>query len=173
MTASQGIAHASTFATHAASSLWAIGGGFLLVIVLFAALLLFAWYIGHGPFTALLISFYGAYAVYAVFPYFSLLPSASPLVAFFMRLGVYIVFALAFYVVLRRIIVSDFLHIGWFGLIVLALLGAGFLIALLAHAFALSSVDTLTPAVATYIASSKYFFWWFIAPAVGLLVFAR
>ena len=161
------------FATHTASSAWAIGGNFLLVLVLFAALLLFAWRIGHGPFAALLVSFYGAYAIYAVFPYLSLLPSTSPLIAFLTHVGVYIVLVLAFYVVLRRIIISDFLHISWFGLVVLALLGSGFLIALLAHAFALSSVYALTPAVATYVASSKYFFWWFIAPAVGLLVFAR
>ena len=163
----------STLATHTIASAWAIGSNFLLVIALVAALLFFAWYVGHGPFVALSLSFYAAYAIYAVSPYLSLLPSSSPFIAFLTHVCAYAVFVLAFYVVLRRVIVSDFLHISWFGLVVLALLGAGFLIALLAHAFALSSVYAVTPVVAIYIASSDYFFWWFIAPAVGLLVFAR
>jgi hypothetical protein len=128
--------------------------------------------IGRGQFVALLLSLYAGYAVYSFFPYTSSLPAEPAMTAFFAHAGLYAVLIFVFYIILRRVIVSDFLYIGALGLAVLALLGAGFLVALASHSFALTSFYTLTPAIAGFFTPS-YFFWWFVSPAVGLLFLAR
>jgi hypothetical protein len=173
MNATGSIAQATALATHTALSVWGVANDFLIVIILLAILFLFAWYVGRGPFVALLIAIYGAYALYVLFPYLSFLPSEPPLVAFLANVGLYASFVLVFYLILRRVIISDFLYIRAFGLIVLSFLSAAFLIALAAHTFAIASVYQFTPAIAELFTPDKYFFWWFSAPAVGLLFFAR
>lgn len=167
------ITQISAFVTHTALFVWPVANDFLIVLVLLAVLFLFAQFVGHGPFVALLISFYAAYALYAVFPYISSLPSTPALTAFLAHIGVYAAFVLVFFLVLRRVIVSDFLYIGTFGLVALSFLGAAFLVALASHIFLISSFYQFTPAVAALFEPNQYFFWWFSAPAIGLLLFAR
>jgi hypothetical protein len=116
---------------------------------------------------------YAAFAVYAVFPYISSLPTEPALTSFFAHAGLYAVLTFIFYLILRRVIVSDFLYINAFGLLILSLLGAGFLIALASHSFALTSIYQLTPSLAEFLTPAKYFFWWFAGPAIGLLFLAR
>ena len=159
--------------TATAFSVFATANDFLILLILFAVLFLFAWFVGHGSFVALLLSLYGAYAVYIAFPFKSLLPATPALTALLAQAGVYAAFAFVFFLILRRVIVSDFLSIGIFGLIILSFLGAAFLIAVAAHVFSVSSLYTFTPAVAELFASPDYFFWWFVAPAAGLFLFAR
>ena len=173
MTATDSIAQVSTLATHTALSVWAIANDFLIVLVLFALIFLFAWYVGRGPLVALLFSFYAAYAPFNIFPYMSLLPSAPPLTAFLAHIGLYAAFVLIFYLILRRAVVSDFLYIGIFGIIILSFLGATFLIAVASHLFSVTSFYQFTPVVSSLFAPSQYFFWWFVAPVVGLFIFAR
>jgi len=173
MTAADGIEQVSSLATNTAFSAWSMAGEYLIVLVLIGVLFFFAWYFGHGPFVALLLSFYAAYAVYTLFPYTSLLPSTPTLTALLSNIGVYLAFVLVFFIVLRRVIVSDFLYIGIFGLIILCALGAAFLIAVASHVFLITSVYQFTPAITALFAPDKYFFWWFSAPAIGLLFFAR
>jgi hypothetical protein len=78
-----------------------------------------------------------------------------------------------FYLILRRVVVSDFLYIGIFGTLILALLGATFLIAMAYHVFPVADVYNFTPAMDALFAPQKYFFWWFVAPALGLFFLAR
>lgn len=153
--------------------LWAVVNNFLVAIVIFAALFLFARSVGRGAFVALLLSFYAAYALYAVFPFASFLPTAPASTAFFAHAALYAVLVFLFFLILRRVIVSDFLFIGPFALILLAFFGTGFLIALATHAFAITSFYQFTPAVSSLFAPASLFFWWFIAPAVGLFFLAR
>jgi hypothetical protein len=173
MITSGSVAQISTLATHTALSAWTIANNFLIVIILLAILFIFAKYIGRGSFVALLIALSAAYAPYVMFPYSSFLPTSPPLTAFLAHAGLYVGIALIFFIILRRIISSDFLFIGNFGLIILSFLGAGFLIALASHVFLISSVYNFTPAISALFAPSKYFFWWFSAPAIGLLFLAR
>ncbi len=163
----------STLAAHTALSAWAMADNFLIVIILFAVFFIFAKYVGRGSFVALMLAFYAAYAPYIIFPYTSFLPTSPPLTAFLAHAGLYFVLVLIFFIILRRVIASDFLFIGNFGLIILSFLGAGFLIALASHVFLISSVYHFTPAISALFAPSKYFFWWFSAPAIGLLFLAR
>ena len=173
MTVTNGLVQVTAVATHTALSAWSIISGFLIVIVLFAALFLFARYVGRGGFVALLFSFYSAYAIYTAFPYRSILPSTPPTAALLTNLGMYIVLVVFFYIILRRVVVSDFLYIGIVGLIILSLLGASFLLALCYHVFPVSSVYAFTPSLNMLFAPTAYFFWWFIGPAIGLFFLAR
>lgn len=172
-TTTDAIAQVTTLAAHTALSAWSMASAFLIILVLLAIFFLFAWYIGRGPFVALLLAFYSAYALYVVFPYTSYLPTAPALTALLAHVGFYIVLTLLFYVILRRVVVSDFLYIGIFGLIALSFLASAFLIALAYHVFAATDVYRFTPAIDLLFAPKEYFFWWFIAPAVGLFFLAR
>ena len=173
MTATEGLAQVNTLATHTALTVWSASGNFLVLLALTGAFFLFAWYVGRGPLVALLLSLYAAYAVYIAFPYASLLPSAPLSTAPFAHIGVYAALILVFYIILRRVVVSDFLYIGIFGIAALSFLGAAFLIALGYHIFAVTGLYQFTPAVATLFAPNQYFFWWFAAPAIGLFFLAR
>jgi hypothetical protein len=173
MNATGTVAQVSTLATHTALSAWTLANSFLLVLILLALLFIFAKYVGRGSFVALMLAFYAAYAPYIIFPYTSFLPTTPPLTAFLAHAGLYVALALIFFIILRRVIVSDFLFIGNFGLIILSFLGAGFLIALASHVFLISSVYHFTPAISALFSPNKYFFWWFSAPAIGLLFLAR
>jgi len=172
MVATGTIVQMSTLATHTTSSILAIADNFLVALILFLALFFFAWYVGRGPFVALLLSFYAAYAIYVFFPYTSFLPTTPALTAFLAHIGLYAAFTFVFYLILRRVIVSDFLYIGMFGLIVLSFLGAGFLIAIASQIFSVTSFYQFTPAIISLF-PSEYFFWWFSGPAIGLLFLAR
>lgn len=167
------IAQVSALATPAALSAWSYASDFLIVIILLAILFFFARYAGRGPFVGALLSLYSGYALYAVFPYASSLPTAPAATALFAHTGLYLAFVIAFYIIMRRIVVSDFLYIGTFGLLILSLLGAAFLLALAYHTFSVASVYHLTPAIDALFTPAKYFFWWFSAPAVGLFFLAR
>mgnify|MGYP001611970202 CR=1 FL=1 len=173
MSATEGLAQVSTLATNTALTVWNGASDFLIVLILFGIFFLFAYYVGRGPFVALLLSFYSAYAFYAMFPYLSYLPTAPAMTALLAQIGLYVGFALVFYIILRRVVVSDFLYIGIFGLTILSFLGAAFLLALAYHVFPVSSVYDFTPAIDFLFASKTYFFWWFSAPAVGLFFLAR
>jgi hypothetical protein len=172
MTVNGTFAQVSTLATHIASSAWSMVGEYFIILILLAALFLFAWYIGHGSFVALLLAFYAAYAIYILFPYTSSLPTTPPLTAFLAHAGLYAVLVFIFFLILRRVIVSDFLHIGNFGLLILSFLGATFLVAVSSHVFVITSFYHFTPAISSLF-PSEYFFWWFSGPAIGLLLFAH
>ncbi|OYV62899.1 MAG: hypothetical protein B7X03_03835, partial [Parcubacteria group bacterium 21-58-10] len=165
MSATDGLAQVNTLATHTALTVWNGASDFLIVLVLLSVFFLFAWYVGRGPFVAVLLALYGAYAVYAVFPpqFMAYLPSAPALTALLAHVGLYAGLTLAFYIVLRRVVVSDFLYIGIFGLIALSFLGAAFLLALAFHIFPVADVYHFTPAIDLLFAPKQYFFWWFVA----------
>jgi hypothetical protein len=173
MTATDGIAQVNQVATHTALTVWNLGSSFLIIIVLMAFFFLFAWYVGRGPFVGIMLSYYGAYAIYTAFPYEKYLPQAPVLTALIAHVGLYAALGLAFYIVLRRVVVSDFLYIGVIGLLILSFLAAAFLIALAYQVFPIASVYSFTPALDALFAPKAYFFWWFVAPAIGLFFLAR
>jgi hypothetical protein len=173
MTATDGIAQVSTLATKSALTAWNFGSDFLIVLILLSVFFLFAWYVGRGPFVAVQLAFYSAYALYIAFPYTSYLPTAPAMTALLVHVGLYAAFSFAFYIILRRVVVSDFLYIGIFGLIALSFLGAAFLLALAYHVFPVASVYKFTPAIDILFAPKAYFWWWFVAPAIGLFFLAR
>lgn len=173
MTANEGIAQVTTLATQYSLTVWNFASDFLIVLILFGVFFLFAWYIGRATLVSVLLALYAAYAIYVMFPYESFLPTAPAMTALLTNIGLYVGIALLFYIILRRVVVSDFLYVGIFGTIILSFLGAGFLLALAYHVFPVASVYNFTPAVDLLFAPKAYFFWWFSAPAIGLFFLAR
>ena len=173
MNVTQGIAQVSTLASDTALTTWNFASDFLIILILFATFFLFAWYIGRATLVSILLAFYAGYAIYVVFPYDSYLPSAPALTALLVRVGFYLGLSFVFYIVLRRVVVSDFLYVGIFGTLILSFLGATFLLALAYHVFPVANVYHFTPAIDMLFAPKAYFFWWFAAPAIGLFFLAR
>lgn len=167
------LAQVSNIATHTAATAWSFASDFLIILILLGIFFLFAWYVGRGPFVAVLLAFYSAYALYVMFPYMKYLPTAPPMTALLAQVGLYVGLTFIFYIVLRRVVVSDFLYIGIFGLFALSFLAAAFLIALAYNVFPVAEVYQFTPALDILFATKEYFFWWFIAPAIGLFFLAR
>jgi len=173
MTATDGLAQVSTLATNTALTAWSFASDFLIIIVLLSVFFFYAWYVGRGQFVAVLLSFYCAYALYVSFPFLSILPTAPAITALLAHAGLYAALTSAFFIILRRVVVSDFLYVGIIGLIILSFLASAFLLALAYHVFPVAAVYTFTPPLDLLFAPKEYFFWWFIAPAIGLFFLAH
>ncbi len=173
MSATDGLAQVNALATNTALTVWSAASDFLIILILVTVFFLYAWYVGRGQLVSVLLAFYCAYALYVMFPYMSYLPTAPALTALLAQAGVYLGLSFLFFIILRRVVVSDFLYIGILGLIALSFLAAAFLIALAYQVFPVASVYQFTPAIDLLFAPKEYFFWWFIAPAVGLFFLAR
>lgn len=173
MTTIEGLTQVNELATNTAVTAWNAASDFLVIIILFGVLFLFAWYIGRATLVSVLLAFYAAYAVYVIFPYAEYLPTAPAMTALLSHIGLYAAITLLFYIILRRVVVSDFLYVGILGTIILSFLGATFLIALAYHIFPVADVYRFTPAIDLLFAAKEYFFWWFSAPAIGLFFLAR
>ncbi len=173
MSATDGIAQVNTLATQYAFTVWNGMSDFFIILVMVAVFFLYAWYIGRGQLVSVLLAFYCAYALYLMFPYMSALPTAPAMTALLAQAGLYLGLSFLFFIILRRVVVSDFLYIGIFGLIALSFLAAAFLIALAYHVFPVADVYRFTPAIDLLFAPKAYFWWWFVAPAVGLFFLAR
>ena len=156
-----------------AVTVWAAISGFLVLIVPAVILILFSRYVGRGPYVAILLALYAAYALYAAFPYVTVLPSAPAITALATRLGIYLGLVLFFYIILRRVVVSDFLHIGSLSLILISFLASGFLLALAYQVFPVTEVYHFNPALDPFFGPKRFFFWWFIGPALGLFFLAK
>lgn len=156
-----------------ATSAWSAMSDFVIILAMVLVFILFSRYVGRGPFVGVMLSFYTAYALYVAFPYMDLLPSAPAITAVATRTALYLGLAFVFYIILRRVVVSDFLYIGSIGLIVLSFLATGFLLALAYHVFSITMVYQFTPAIDLLFAPKEYFFYWFLAPAIGLFFLAR
>lgn len=173
MSATEGLAQVTTLASQSAIGVWGFVSDFAIILVMVLLFIMFSRSIGRGPFVAILLAFYCAYALYVMFPYMAYLPSAPALTSVGARIGLYLALCFVFYIILRRVVVSDFLYIGLFGLILLSFLGTAFLIAMAYNVFSISTVYHFTPPIEAMFAVKEYFFWWFIAPAFGLFFFAR
>ncbi len=175
LSAVQGIAQVNTLATSTALTLWASIASFVVLIALVLFFIVFARYVGRGPYVALILGLYAGYAVYDAFttPFGRYLPSAPALTAVLSHAAVYLGLVFVFYLILRRVVVSDFIYIGLLGLFVMSFAASAFLIAVAYHVFSVTDVYHFNASIAQLFAPNQYFFWWFIAPAVSLFIFAR
>ncbi len=173
MSATEGFAQVNALATNTALTVWNSASDFLIILILVTVFFLYAWYVGRGQLVSVLLAFYCAYALYVMFPFVSYLPTAPALTALLAQSGVYLGLSFFFFIILRRVVVSDFLYVGIFGLAALSFFGAAFLLALAYQVFPVASVYQFTPVIDLLFAPKEYFFWWFSAPAIGLFFLAR
>ncbi|MBU6214640.1 hypothetical protein KGM48_02235 [Patescibacteria group bacterium] len=167
------IAEVTTIAAPIAMNVWNSISDFVIILVMVLVFVMFSRYVGRGPFVGVILSFYTAYALYIAFPYMGFLPTAPAITAVAAHAGLYLGLVAVFYIIMRRVVVSDFLYIGSLGLILLSFAAAAFLIALAYQLFDISTVYRFTPAINMLFAPKEYFFWWFLAPTVGLFIFAK
>lgn len=169
----ESLAQLTAIAVPLATSAWNSVSDILIILAMVLIFILFSRYIGRGPFVGLMLAFYTAYALYVTFPYMSLLPSAPAITAVATRVGLYAALVFIFYIVLRRVVVSDFLYVGSIGLIVLATLATGLLLTLAYQVFDITTVYHFTPTMDMLFAKKEYFFYWFAAPMIGLFFLAH
>ncbi len=164
----------TSLATNGVTEAWTLLLNFLILIVLAGVLFFFSHQMGRSAFVALVASLYVGFAVYTVFPFADALHTGSAaLNVTITSLILYTIFVALSYYILRRNMGGALFSTGNVGIGIICLLTAGFLIALAYHSFSLRGVYTFPEVIEMYFAPAKYFFWWFIAPLVGLLAFAR
>ncbi len=173
MPATSSLTQINSVATNAALSVWNIIGDFVVVLALVAVLFLFAYYVGRGAFVTAVISLYAGFALYTQFPFMSMLGSASGATLLMEKLGIYAGLSLLVYLVVRRVIVSEFLYINVVALIVLCVIVAAFLLALAFTIFDVPAIYKFTPPIVALFSQKQYFFWWFVAPLAGLFFISR
>lgn len=169
------VTNVSTIATHGASSAWILIGNFLILAVLTAVMILFSYRSGRGGIISLLIAFYAGYAIYTVFPYTKDILSAgsTPMMKAIISI---ILFAIATFIpfhFLQRLTGAGFGVLSFLPRFVLSFLSAAFLLALAYHVFNVSNIYSFPEPLNSLFAPNGFFFWWFIAPLVGLVIFVH
>ena len=162
----------SDLATTGAASAWLLVGNFVILLVLFVVMLLFSYKAGRGGIISLLVAFYAGYAIYMVFPYTQAIVTAggTPMIKAVISVGIFAIATFIPFHFIQRLTGGGFGVLSVLPRFVLSLLAAAFLLALAYHVFDLSDIYTFPAPIDQLFAPEGYFFWWFIAPLVGLLV---
>lgn len=115
------------------------------------------------------LSLYIGYALYAIFPYMTTVQSWGNTheIKFALTLGVYIVAVAVSFFILKRFVLNSYAKSG-IAAVILGLLALGFILAMLYHVFGITALFNLPSFVDALFAPSSVFFYWFIAPLVGL-----
>jgi hypothetical protein len=123
---------------------------------------------------AFISSLYVGYALYAIFPYTTTVLGwgNTPEIKFALMLGVYVVAVALSFAVLRRFMSSSFSR-SFVPMAVLGLFALGLLMALLYHVFGITAIFNLPSFLDSAFAPKAVFFYWFIAPLIGLFFLAR
>jgi hypothetical protein len=159
-----------------ASSALVFFSNFLVFIVLVSILLLFALKEGRAKFFALIISFYVGYALYTLCPFTQSIVSMggdSGVSKASIAVGLYLILTTLSYIIVRRVSGGSYTSMHAIPLFILTVITAGFLLALAYNLFSISAVYNFSKSLEMLFAPKQYFFWWFLAPLVGLFVFAK
>ena len=141
---------------------------FFAFIVITAAVLLFALYFGRDRIAPLIAALYGALTLYGAFPFPSMVQGP------YMQIGLYVVFTVLLFIAFSGL--SYFMAArsgGFVAEIIMAVLIAGFLLAVSIHILPVQEVYAFTGATKDLFASNQAFFWWLVGPAVGLFFIGR
>lgn len=162
------------FATGGFGDIVAFFGNFLVLLVLAVLLFFFALRAGRAMLISLILALYVGFALFSVFPFKEMfLVGDTPLVRAVAGIALFAVFTFFPYVLLRRVSTSGTIHINPLVLALLTLVTGGFVLALGYHVLNIAAVIPLTPSLDALFAPDKYFFWWVLAPLVGIYATAR
>ena len=148
------------------------GENFLVLLVLFILMIGFSYKGGRGGIISLLIAFYAGYAIYILFPFTTAIVNAggTPILKAVISIVLYGISTYLPFHFIQRITKGGFGVISFVPRFVLSLLAATFLLAVGYHVFHVSNIYTFPEPMNTLFGPDKYFFWWFIAPMLGLLI---
>ena len=160
----------SNVATASATNAWALVGNFLILAVLTLIMIGFSYYGGKGGIISLLLSFYGGYALYLVFPYTNTIidTGTTPLLKALISVVIFLIAIFIPFIFTQRLLKGGFGVLSFVPRFVLSFLSACFLIALAYHVFNVTHIYTFPEPMNSLFAPDKFFFWWFIAPLAGL-----
>ncbi|MBI3573457.1 hypothetical protein HY090_00210 [Candidatus Kaiserbacteria bacterium] len=154
---------------HLLDLLLSFSADFIAFIVLTVAVMLFALYFGRDRLSPLIAGLYAALALYTAFPY-----TLSLLSGPYMKIGLYLVFAVLGFITFSGLSYFTAAHSGGFLTeLIVAILIAGFLLAISTHVLPVQDIYTFTPATKALFASDQAFFWWLFAPLAGLFFIGR
>jgi hypothetical protein len=154
---------------------WLLTSNFLVLIVLTFAVFMFAMRRGGAGIISLNLALYAGYAIYTVFPYRDSIIGVgnTPIIQAVIAIVLFILATAGPFLVTMRLTAPSFGQLSFFQGSLLALAASGFLMALGYHVFDLSNIYTFSDPLNQLFAPSGYFFYWFVAPIVGLYFLAR
>lgn len=151
------------------ASVWA--GNFLALLILFGIMLGFSYKAGRGGIISLLVAFYAGYAIYSLFPFTQAIITAggTPIIKALISIVIYGVSTYVPFHFIQRLTTGGFGVLSFVPRFVLSFLAAAFLLSLGYHVFHVSNIYTFPEPLNTFFGPDQYFFWWFIAPLIGLI----
>ncbi|HEY0010505.1 MAG TPA: hypothetical protein VGB97_01160 [Candidatus Paceibacterota bacterium] len=165
----------SDFATSGVESAWLLIGNFLVLGILTVIMIGFSYKSGRGGIISLIIAFYAGYALYMVFPYTDDILDAggSTIVKAVISIALYAAATFVPFHFIQRLTSGGFGVLSFVPRFVLSFLAATFLLTLAYHVFHISNIYTFPNPINSLFAPNEYFFWWFVAPLVGLLFLVK
>jgi hypothetical protein len=176
MDAVGGIANTVTqYASSGAANAWVLIGNFLILFVLTLVMIGFSYKSGRGGIISLIVAFYAGYAIYSVFPYSQQIIGAggTPPVKAIISIVMYAIFSFIPFHFIQRLVGSGIGVLSFVPRFALSFLSATFLLAVAYHVFHVSNIYTFPEPINTLFAPNQYFFWWFVAPLLGLIFFVH
>ncbi len=165
----------SDWATGFAGNAMVWGGNFLILIVLTIILFVFALRKGGSGLVALNLALYAGYALYSVFPYRDVIIGigATPLVQAAISIGLFVAATILPFILILRLTSQSFGQLSIIFNLGLSFAAACFVLALGYHVFDISDIYTFSAPLNGLFEPEGYFFYWFIAPLVGVFFLAR
>lgn len=149
-------------------------GNFLVLLIIAGVLFFFALRTGRSMLISLILALYVGFALFTVFPYKeTFLIGDTPVMRAVAGMVLFALFTFFPYVLLRRVSSAGSMRILPAMLALLTLATAGFVLALGYHVLNIAAVIPLTPSLDALFAPDRYFFWWFVAPLLGIYLTAR
>lgn len=159
------------FAAGSASQVWLVAANFLIFLILILVMIGFSYKAGRGGIISLILAMYAGYAIYILFPFTEQIISAggTKMIKAILSIIIYGICTFLPFHFIQRLTAGGFGVLSFFPRFVLSFLAAAFLLALAYHVFHVSNIYSFPEPMNTLFAPDRYFFWWFIAPMIGLL----
>lgn len=150
------------------SQLMSFSTDFFSFIVVAGVILLFAVYFGRDRIAPLVAALYASLALYEAFPFPTMIQGP------YLHIGLYLLFAVILFIAFSGLSYFMAARSGSFiAEIIMAILIAGFVLAVSIHVLPVQDIYTFTSATKELFASSQSFFWWLIGPLAGLFFLGR
>lgn len=164
-----------TTITGAAGSIWLWVENFLVLIGLTIITLFLAMRKGGAGLISLNIALYAGYAIYMVFPYREAVIDigATPEVKAIISVVLFVLATAVPFLVCFRLTEPSFGSLNLVQGTILSLASSFFIMALVYHTFDISNVYHFPEPLNSLFEPNGYFFYWFIAPLIGLFFLAR
>lgn len=161
----------------AGADAWLWVTNFLILIVLTLAVYFLAMREGGAGVISLNITLYCGYAIYSVFPYRDAIIGigATPLVQAVLAIALFLGALIMPFMIVMRLTAPSFGQLSFFQGLLLSIVAAVFLMALAYHLFEISNIfpELFSEPLDRLFEPEGYFFYWFIAPLIGLYFLAR